>query len=156
MYGGRQKRLSPPRRRRTRRKPTANGWSKESFEMMMITTIIPKVVRGMMMVTTILGILGKDHILANYQNCCRHLHPPPQHQQGLHSSNEVRCHSVSYPVTLETETSEVTEAPRYYCGWWVVLSSREGYQVGQSIDRRALIFPVSSSNQEENPLPLQA
>ena len=155
MYGGRQKRLSPPRRRRTRRKPTANGWSKESFEMMMITTIIPKVVRGMMMVTTILGILGKDHILANYQNCCRHLHPPPQHQQGLQGSNEVRCQSVSYPVTLETETSEVTEAPRYYCGW-VVLSSREGHQVGQSIDRRALIFPVSSSNQEENPLPLQA
>ena len=39
---------------------------------------------------------------------------------------------------------------------WVVLSSREGHQVGQSIDRRALIFPVSSSNQEQNPLPLQA
>ena len=76
------------------------------------------------MVTTILGILGKDHILANYQNCCRHLHPPPQHQQGLHSSNEVRCHSVSYPVTLETETSEVTEAPRYYCGWMDGWSSR--------------------------------
>ena len=136
MYGGRQKRLSPPRRRRTRRKPTANGWSKESFEMMMITTIIPKVVRGMMMVTTILGILGKDHILANYQNCCRHLHPPPQHQQGLHSSKEVRCHSVSYPVTLETETSEVTEAPRYYCGWvgGPLVSRRTS---GRPIDRSA-------------------
>ena len=40
--------------------------------------------------------LGKDHILANYQNWCRHLHPPSQYQQGLHSSNEVRRHSVSF------------------------------------------------------------
>ena len=38
--------------------------SEESFEMMMITTIIPRVVRGMMMIMTKLGILGKDHDLS--------------------------------------------------------------------------------------------
>ena len=68
--------------------------SEESFEMMMITTIIPRV----MVITTILGILALAKItsLRIIKNCCRHLHPPSQYQQGLHSSNEVRRHSVSF------------------------------------------------------------